>query len=313
MTRIDRARRVIAKAALQAPTAEGRRAIERMRVFTHYAEPGYDTRGLIALGNWNTVTRWNEQARQFDTLDESPAKIGILLESKYAVSLEWEDEWSECSRCGGIFRISPDGHGWLPSYCTLDSEQFCVECMKKHKDLLIRYLQHLEGNEKTAMTLEIDLEDYGYLKLNDEPFERGLMGGQNGDPKAIAHRLRSCGHGRFVFSVDAAGQFDMRFSVWYPRDACHTPPNKRGVSRFSPALFARIKTWFNRPSVVASEGSNYGPDPALAMERGLRAASEISARLPEGGVKLVTIDTATGLASGRTLTPDEFAKGVPNG
>ncbi len=192
-----------------------------------YAEPGYDNpkSQLIATGDWNSRTvrrrQWGDRPlpdfltvkdpdATYETIDNTMPRIGAILE-KLGAELEWEDEWCACSECNKLVRISPDSYSWKPSYwnsggCGL----YCHECVKDDPE---DYLEHLEGNAGDANTLDLDLEEHEYRKV-DADYENGLNGGQCDDPGVIAKSLWSLGIERFIFEIDGIGQFDVHFSVW---------------------------------------------------------------------------------------------------
>ena len=78
-----------------------------------YAEPGYDQpkRGVV-MANWNHL----------------PKELDSILD-RAGYTVEWSDEWTECSDCGKALRTSPDSYGWRPSYTvTSDGEVVCRVC-----------------------------------------------------------------------------------------------------------------------------------------------------------------------------------------
>lgn len=62
------------------------------------------------------------------------------------------------------------------------------------------------------MTLDIDLEKYGY-KLYLDDYEAGWYN-RDDNPKDIAKGLREAGITDFIFQLDRQGQFATGFSVW---------------------------------------------------------------------------------------------------
>src|SRR5438045_3021442 len=136
-----------------ATTSQGRNRIEDIQICTHgYAEPGYSdpASGVIALGNWNTISMWGEKTSRFETLDDTPARVANLLD-KIGVELEWSDEWAVCDDCGKIVRTKPDSYGWKGSFWQDDDgSTHCHECVTESP---AAYLEHLEGKTTNAVTL----------------------------------------------------------------------------------------------------------------------------------------------------------------
>lgn len=93
--------------------------IQEVQTHAKYREPGYDLpkSGIVAVGDWNRVVD-----------DDTPELLGDLLE-KLDVNLEWYDEWSSCSNCGGLIRTKHDSMHWTPSYTLGDGEILCHECV----------------------------------------------------------------------------------------------------------------------------------------------------------------------------------------
>lgn len=98
MTTFDKVRNLIDCAADHAKTWQGRSAAESITLATGYAEPGYDEpeSGVIAFGNWNKISHYDEANRKWIADDDIMPRLGNILEDRYDVMLEWEDEWMWC-------------------------------------------------------------------------------------------------------------------------------------------------------------------------------------------------------------------------
>ncbi len=284
---MDRVYRIIEAASGSAKTSEGRSRIDAIQICTAgYAEPGYDDpkSGVIAFGNWNDIGRWNEAERRFVSIDDTPCRVARLLE-KLGVELEWEDEWVLCERCDKAVRCEPDSYGWKRSYWHDDNGSVaCAGCINEDP---AEYLESLEGDTSRCVTLDMDLGDHGYVLLQDG-FEHGFYGGQDADPELIGKALREQGVGRFIFTLDGTGQFDIRFSVWVHRD---------DIDRLD------VEAWEQAPKD--------GPSVVKGLRRALDDASRKMAELPDvpGHPKVARCDAGTGTARVRTVTPQEFVDG----
>lgn len=206
-----------------------------------YVEPGYNDpeSGLIATGDWNPRS-WDRPIPKEDLL---MPRIGAILE-KLKVELQWEDEWCTCGECGKLVRTQPDSYSWTRSYWYNEGiGLYCEDCILEDPE---DYLEYLEGNPDTANTLNLDLEDQGYRRV-DEDFENGLSGGQCDDPHKIAESLRELGIERFIFEIDSTEQFGLAFSVWVHK------------SEYDKLDLGKIES--------------KGPDPALAAQSALRTAT----------------------------------------
>jgi len=160
----------------------------------------------------------------------------------------------------------------------------CGDCVKEDPPA---YLQAIANNARQAITIDVDPTEHGYSKVNDEPFEYGFHHGQDNSPDAILNSLRKAGIAETaVFSIDESSQFYMRFSVY-------------------------VETEFLQDAQRALEEGNTRCDisPAVALEQGLRQAARDTTPPEDGKVQVTTVDTGTGEATVRNLTPDEFVSG----
>jgi len=283
---LNRVNRILQAGIAAAKTSEGRSRIEDIRICTEgFAEPGYDDppSGIIAFGNWNTLSRWDAASHSFVTTDDTPGRVAELLE-RLGVELEWSDEWACCDQCSKAVRTSADSYGWKPSYSQdNDGNITCANCIA---DDPTDYLKSLEGDCRRCVTLDIDLADHGYVLLEDS-FEHGFHHGQDADPELIGAALREQGVERFLFTLDSTGEFDMSFSVWLHEDEL--------------AVLDR-DAWELAPKD--------GPSVAAGLQRALADASRQMAELPDGGIKVSKVDARTGIARVRLASPQEFLDGT---
>ena len=195
-----------------AKTNDGRFRIEDINLYHEgYAEPGYENPegGVIAVGNWNNITRYDKEQGKYVVEDDTPSRVARLLE-RIGVDLQWSDEWDTCDECGKLVRTQPDSYGWTKSYVIQnDCEIICLKCIDP-----VEHLEALEGEDNRANTIDhIKPEEHGYKKVNGT-FESGLHSGQTDDPQEIASVLREKGVKRFLFNVDSVGQFDVHFDLY---------------------------------------------------------------------------------------------------
>lgn len=259
--------------------------IEDAQFFTGYAEPGYNSpkHGWIAVGNWNTVSRYNEATGKFEVIDEAPARFAAALE-RLDVELEWCDEWVACDSCGLIFRTTADSYCWQKSGTIDENGCTCSACLDP-----VEHLAALEAQDHRCNTIStIDFGDCGYRAL-DLSFENGLYGGQAADPKKIGAVLRACGISRYVFNLDSTGQLDISFSVWVHKSQA------RKINK----------------AIAALRGADTnGADPAEMMRRALSHAETQKPAGPVTGVIYTKCNLADGTATTRVVSPQEFADGI---
>ena len=264
----------------------------------HYCEPGYNTdKPVILFGNWNhihwpkTDYDWQREGRErrpdvYDTPEhqaEDTFWLRVVKALERCAELEWEDEWTTCSNCGGAIRTQADCYHWQRSYVELDGDILCHECAQKCADEIV---EDFVGSDTRCLTkdLGIDLSEHGFDRL-DQDFENGLYGGQDNHPKQIAAALRKRGVDRFIFTLDSVGQFDMDFSVWIDR-----------------AQMEKI------PCGIPEGETKCALDPAEGLKRALQSAS---LQHPDGdGITVTKIDVSTGTATTRKVSNEKFIKGI---
>lgn len=173
-----------------------------------YAEPGYYREGdlsMICLGDWN-----DQPQISHPTQGEEKIPLSDYLELMGA-EIEWSDEWTDCVLCGKVVRTQGDSYQWQPYHWYSEEEGYiCGDCIKEYPE---DYIEAHIGKDHTCLTLEVDLEKYGWVRLNKD-FESGWYPGQNDDPKKIAKTLKEQGINYFLFTLDSKSQFDLNFSVW---------------------------------------------------------------------------------------------------
>lgn len=197
-----------------AKTQAGKDRIDEITFAKDYAERGYSLdhgNTLIVFGNWNDITEYKDGKSV--TVDTTPSRICTLLE-KAGCNIEWSDEWTTCDDCGLAVRTSGDSYGWKAGYVIDDFGVTCQDCLKKDP---AEYLEGLEGNCNSAVTVDVDLAENGY-KLVQEGFENGLHEHMAASPKLIGKALNAQGLSRFIFTIDENSQFYSTFSVWLHED-----------------------------------------------------------------------------------------------
>ena len=270
MNTFSRAQRILEAAANSTTDTGQLNQIEEVQFFAGYAEHGYTDpeSGLIATGNWN---------RNYRTGDNTMKRV-VELFDKLGIECEWSDEWDSCSDCGKLFRTSADSYGWQRAYYDFGGERICCECVRPEE-----VLEDLEGKSHSALTLDIDPSEYGYVKANDEDYENGWYGGQNDSPEEIAKSLRELGVERYLFVIDSTGQFDMHFSVWVHE-------SEMDLVTKEPEGKCKI-------------------DPADALKSSLESASKQMGELKGDGIKYAKCN-ADGTADVRLVSGEEFINGI---
>lgn len=109
-----------------ATTEKGRKACERVELYSEYSEPGYSNplSGVIALGDWCVIDETRDGTRY--SVDRTPHNLSILL-SKLGVEAEWFDVWAPCLQCGGLVRIALLGD-MAPTWIEGEGGPVCAMC-----------------------------------------------------------------------------------------------------------------------------------------------------------------------------------------
>lgn len=174
-------------------------------LYSIMCEPGYQSSKAVAdpeafkgylTANWNHIDK-----ELGDWLEESDA-----YESGF-----WSDEWIDCIECGGLVRITGDSYSWRMYGKSTEDGTVCGDCLKKD---IPAYLEELEGQSRTGITIDIDPAQHGYVKVNTSSFENGWHPGQTDDPKAMSKTLMLNGIHRFLWDISGVGQFDVSFDLY---------------------------------------------------------------------------------------------------
>lgn len=183
--------------ALRCALQSTRDAIENIRYYEGYAEPGYTDPTVVVL-----VTNWNDLPDDRNLLE------------KMGCAVEWEDEWTDCCDCGKLVRTSPDSYSWQRHWVLLNEcEVVCLDCLKEDRGYAEHYLRKLEDDADMAVMRQLDPTDYGYERVGSEShdYETGWHPGQNDSPAKVLEHLHSRGITRVVFQVSESSQF---YSKW---------------------------------------------------------------------------------------------------
>jgi len=235
-----------------------------------YAEPGYtDNEIAVVTGNWNVGPDKEWVPAEMVDPNHADTEAGELLTTGRAlellgVELEWSDEWTSCCDCMKLVRTQPDSYGWKRSYWDTDNGAVCEECVKKDPT---DYIEEMVGNDRSCITIDIDLSKHGFVLLQGD-LENGFHHGQNADPKVIGKSLRKSGIERYVFVLDSTGQFDISFSVWVDKK--------------------QLRKSKRKPAEGLSPSETDGRDVAGDAAKYLRDTSRAISELPPGEGVVVT-------------------------
>jgi len=123
--------------------------LEEISIY-NYSEPGYDKDQLVALGNWNEITKYNKATNTREVISNLPCRIADIFE-KMNIECEWSDEWTSCCDCGRIVRTQADSYSWTPSFhIHNDCELICHKCTKEDSE---EYFSDLEDDNSEDFLL----------------------------------------------------------------------------------------------------------------------------------------------------------------
>ncbi len=182
--------------------------LEEIEIYYGCSEPGYDEDSGYALGNWNDVRK---EINGVTYIDKTVVRLGAIFE-KLGFNIEWNDEWTSCYDCNKIVRTQPDCYSWTPSYIFDDDacEIICRNCVEEDPE---RILHVFEGNPDKALTIDIDLSDYGYSLLMDD-LRTSMHKGETTDPQEVYKFLSGKNIEKFIFKLEYNEQFRSGYSVW---------------------------------------------------------------------------------------------------
>lgn len=159
---------------------------------SEYGEPGYTKAAdsnVIITANWNGM---------------SNGVYEIIEENGY--DPEWSDEWICDDNTDKIFRSSPDGYEWEPSY-------FIEECevlgIADNEEI---YIETMINEPNKLLSGDVDLKKYGFIDLEDFCRETGWYGRVE-DPKKVFDHFRD-EYSEMVVQTCSIGQFSVKWRVW---------------------------------------------------------------------------------------------------
>ena len=201
------------------------------------------------------------------------------------IEFGFSNKYMMCAgQCGNVVRTSPDCYSWTPPLYIEAEGYVCDECVAKGD--YDEYVLEQYANEQKSIPSQFSMSKLGLVRVNEESFENGLYGGQMDEPKPIIDALNKAGIDCW-FKVYPS-QFDMDFDVYVKEDNLE-----------------RAKKILSDTNTKAKE------DPAVLLDRGLKAASEQMSKLPEGqGIKYSSIDMSNGTATSRIVSNEEFIRGI---
>ena len=270
-----------------ASTRQGQSQLQDVTFCTEgYAEPGYSDpkSGVIAFGNWNDVSHWNARISGSSSPMMMPLAGSPSCLKRLASNSNGRTNGRRANNAEKQFAARPTvtpGSGTTPKSKAAPSAATVLKADPT------AYLESLEGEENSCLTISLELEEHGYVLL-EGGYEHGFYGGQDADPRLIAKALKNQGISRFVFDLDSVGQFDLSFSLWVHKDE---------LASLDEGAFAAV--------------TKDGPSVSEGLRRSLEDAATKLSSLPDvpGHPKVARCDVSTGTALVKLVTPEAFVAG----
>lgn len=208
----EQAQQLIEIAKRVATSDKIQRRIGYIRIYSgEFAEPGYsldEDEKLIVGGNWNDHTEWEDG--DCEVVDDTIGRLASALQ-RIGCRIVWDDEWEECHECLSVVRVTGDSYSWKPYHKIMHGGLYCGDCIKS---VFEKFIDAYANNPETALTLDIDLTEYGFEQYNGQ-FENGMYEHQldNPRPEEVFEELET-EYETIIFKIDSTGQFDTNWSVW---------------------------------------------------------------------------------------------------
>ena len=112
--------------------------LEEIRFAPGYAENVSNIPDTVAIGNWNTVDRYNHtlKIREPTPNGNIVERLGKAFE-RIGINLDWSDSASLCDDCGKAVETEPNHWGWKPFWnkARIEKGEFlCLNCAPEDHD-----------------------------------------------------------------------------------------------------------------------------------------------------------------------------------
>lgn len=145
-----------------------------------------DDENYIIVSQHEDIDSFVKFANSCLNKDYSESEIEQLLD----VTFVFNDEYTKCTECDKVIRITPTSAFWQPNYHVGDGYIVCEECFNNNSDYQEAYLEERINNSKKAvgdLLEEGKLTELGFKKLDVE-YEQGLYD-RHDDPNEILDNL----------------------------------------------------------------------------------------------------------------------------
>jgi len=208
------------------------------------------------------IAEWNQAP---DGLEKKLESIGF--------DLGYPDDTDICDHCGNAIAMTYETPCWVD--CD-NGGIICARCTRK--EFMDDYIDYCKNSPVRIVVppivTEKDLEKKGWQKVNDKLYEIGLHPGQNDQPEKILRECQERWPGYdFVFRVDEANQFEIRFDVWRKLDTDSVEVIPKSIR-----IYRKGKEWWcDFKTDKGSEGS-FLVEASCAIDAALKVADRFGLR-----------------------------------
>jgi hypothetical protein len=159
---------LIRKLAENTDNHDARMRLEEISLYEQPALPNTLEAGKIgiAVGNWNDITKFDEDKNRHVTIDDSPSIAEKALEGSFEIW--WNDCTVQCACCSCPIDTEPSHAWWVPQF--LSSEEnggiVCEGCVAKNPE---PFFDEYHGTQKIWRLASIKPAEHGY-KIIDHQF-----------------------------------------------------------------------------------------------------------------------------------------------
>lgn len=178
-----------------------------------FIQKGFDFQsGENTDGEQVFVADWNNK--------NIPKNMEKFLENMDII-LMYPDEALTCCHCYKIIDTKPHSYFDEGSYLILnDCEVICSKCSKENPSWVFEDYKNDFNKALKSDFPESFLNEQGFKKYNDEPYETGLHYGMNDSPESIIKKLEKefKYYFDYIFKMAEKSQFYIRYNLYIKKD-----------------------------------------------------------------------------------------------
>lgn len=136
------------------------------------------------------------------------------LDSLFSSNYGFSDEYTICYGCNNIICLTPGYYEDQPKYHVFNEacEILCKDCID-----IEELIENVKNDPKKCIKRSLfttkDIEDQGFILLNNKEYQNGLHAGMNDDPQKIFDQFKNK-YSEIVFFLNETSQFYIEFLVY---------------------------------------------------------------------------------------------------